>query len=274
MNEEDIYVYTQDGLRLSGKIFSPEKPKAAIVIVHGFGEHIERYKAFAENFAAQDIACIGVDLRGHGRSQGTKGHAPSIDHLLSDIEELLKAARSDYTSIPLFLFGHSMGGGLVLNYAITKNTNELAGVIASAPWVRLAFEPPAWKIKLGKFASKWFPRLRQHNELDPKDLSKDQKVVEEYENDPLINHKISARLYTIMTRAGEETLSTAADMKISPLIFHGDTDRITSHKASQKVAKLSNGVFQRVEGGYHEPHQDKERQQVYVGISDYIADRL
>jgi alpha-beta hydrolase superfamily lysophospholipase len=274
MTQEEIYVYTQDGLRLFGKIFSTDEPKAVLVVVHGFGEHIDRYQDFASFFASTGIVTIGVDLRGHGRSEGLKGHAPSRDKLLGDIEELLKSARSDYTDIPIFLFGHSMGGGLVLNYAISRNTNEISGVIASAPWVKLAFDPPAWKVRLGTFASSWLPRLRQHNELDPGDLSKDAQVVEAYKNDKRVNHQISARLYTVMTATGEDTLAKANQMKIQPLIYHGDTDRITAHDASKEVAGLSKGTFHTIEGGYHEPHQDIEKEKVYELIEKYIDDRL
>lgn len=274
MAKEEIIISSKDGLTLYGEAWHLEKPKAVICIVHGFGEHIGRFADLMDYLNNAGYVCVGIDLRGHGKSEGLKGHAASLELLLSDIEELLKAARADYTEIPMFLLGHSMGGNLVLNYAIREEANELSGVIASAPWLRLAFEPPAWKVKIGKIASRIIPRFRQDSELNPEHLSKERKAVEAYENDPLVNLKISARLFEIMTKASDYALENAHKIKVDALLYHGLADKIIAYSGTKEFAEKAKMPFHGLENVYHEPHNDTEQEEVKKLIDSWIRKRL
>lgn len=125
--------------------FRPEEVKGVIVLVHGFGEHSGRYMdGVIPMLLKESMAVVVYDNFGHGKSGGKRGHCPSYEALLALLGEILEKANSFFPNVPMFLYGHSMGGNLVLNYALRNKTN-LNGVIATSPYLRLAFQPPNGK---------------------------------------------------------------------------------------------------------------------------------
>jgi len=157
---------TFDGLQLFGQSWQPEnQPKAVICLVHGLGEHSGRYVHVANRLTKAGYAIFTFDLRGHGKSEGLLGHTPSYEALMQDISSMLEAANKQFPQIPSFLCGHSLGGNLVLNYVLRRQPH-LKGVVATAPWLRLAFEPPVSKIALGKMTNYIWPSFSQKSGLD------------------------------------------------------------------------------------------------------------
>lgn len=277
MEEIDNFTLTaKDGTSLYGREWLAEHPKAAICLVHGLGEHIGRYEHVADFLNTNQISLFATDLRGHGQSEGKRGHAPSHDIFLDDVEELLMYARAEYNDIPLFLFGHSLGGNIVTNYTLKKNTNELAGVIISSPWLSLAFEPPAFQIKLARIISGILPSLTQPNGLDVKHLTNDAAVNQAYQDDPLIHDKISTKLFTEAYREGLWTLENTHKNKIPLLIYHGTEDRITSPEASKQFAEKigEQATYHQWKGIKHEPHNDIDQEEVLKMISNWVSERI
>src|SRR5687768_12588636 len=101
---------SRDGLELAARGWTAEKPKAIVCLVHGHGEHIGRYRHVGEALAKAGYMLLAFDLRGHGLSGGQRGHAPSYESLLDDIADFLSDAKRRYPDVPVFLYGHSMGG--------------------------------------------------------------------------------------------------------------------------------------------------------------------
>jgi len=175
---------TFDGLQLFARSWQPEaKPRAVICLIHGMGEHSGRYTHVADQLTQTGYTLLSFDLRGHGQSQGPRGHTPSYEALLNDINSLLNEADKNFPELPRFLYGHSLGGNLVLNYVLHRQP-KLKGVIVTDPWLRLAFEPPRFKIILAQITNYIWPSFSQKNGLDTKTLSRDPEVVHAYENDP------------------------------------------------------------------------------------------
>ncbi len=252
---------TRDGLQLYGQGWEPEgETRAAICLVHGHGEHIGRYDHLAAALTAEGFAVLGFDLRGHGRSQGPRGHTPSYEHLMDDITDMLAKTAARFPSAPLFLYGHSMGGNLVLNYGLRRRPS-LAGVVATGPWLRLAFEPPAIQVMLARWMDKIFPSFVQASGLETAALSRDEQVVQAYEADPLVHDRVSARLFAVMYQAGLWALEHAEEWQLPLLLMHGGADRLTSADASQEFARRGGQAitFKRWEGWYHEVHNEPER---------------
>lgn len=270
---ENFTLTAKDGKSLYGGEWLVENPKAAICLVHGLGEHIGRYEHVAEFLNANQISFFTTDLRGHGQSEGKRGHTPSHDMLLDDVEELLMYARAEYNDLPLFLYGHSLGGNIVTNYVLKKNTNELAGAIISSPWLQLAFEPPSFQIKLAKFFSGIFPALTQPNGLDVAHLTNDEVVNQAYANDPLNHNKISTRLFTEAYHEGLWTLENTRKNKIPLLIYHGSEDQITSPEASKLFAERigEQASYHQWKGIKHEPHNDVKKEEVLEMILAWVS---
>lgn len=271
MTNETEFFLSQDGLKLHYRYWLPKDAENVICIVHGLGEHSGRYVHVGDYLYKKKSAVFALDIRGHGKSGGKKGHTKSYAHLLNDIEELLKTARAEYTDLPLFLMGHSMGGNLVANYLIKMNTNDIAGFILSSPWLKLAFAPPGWKLRLGKVAAKVLPGLRQPNGLIASFLSKDEDVVKAYQEDPNVHSKISAGLFEYITRAGSYALDHADEISTMGLVYHGNADKIIDHKSSELfAARCKHASWHELENVYHEPHNDLENANVLQMIADWI----
>ncbi|WP_258101198.1 alpha/beta hydrolase [Marinoscillum pacificum] len=271
--DETQYFLSQDGLRIYYRHWEVESPHKICCIVHGHGEHSNRYEHIAKALNSAGITVFVMDLRGHGLSYGKKGHAKSYDLLMSDIEELLKTARAEYTDLPMYLMGHSMGGNLVANYVIRMNTNELSGFILSSPWFKLAFDPPAWKIKLGKFFSKVYPAITQPSGLDVNSISRDPEEVQAYINDPMVHDQVSAGLHAMITEAGDYALNNTEKVKLKGLIYHGTGDQIIDWKATEQFAEqIAGSSFTALEGVYHEPHNDLTKDQVIEMVKQFILE--
>ena len=269
--KESTHIRSHDGLQLNYEIKTVESPIALVCIFHGHGEHLGRYDHVVDYLNSMGVSCIAVDWRGHGRSEGKKGHLPSLNHVLNDIEEVLKLARLTHLDAPLFLFGHSFGGCMVLNYVLRRPTMELAGFVAASPWLALAFQPPSWKVKLGRVMSKLLPKFSQPTDLDPNHLSRNEETVEAYRKDALVHDRMSARFYTEVNAAGNFVLNTTETFSLKGLVYHGSGDQIISFDATAGFAQHHSELdFHEFDGFYHEPHNDEGKESVLKLLGDWI----
>jgi alpha-beta hydrolase superfamily lysophospholipase len=252
-----------------------KKPKAVVVLVHGHGEHVGRYTHVADAFTKVGYALVGFDLRGHGKSGGARGHAPSYEALMDDIADFLEQVIKRYPKLPIFIYGHSLGGNLVLNFILRRRPTVL-GAIVTAPWLKLAFDPPAVQVSLARVISKIAPGFTQHSRLDTNALSQDTQIVEAYNNDPLVHDQISARLYVDMHDSGLWALEHATEIPIPLLLMHGTADRITSNQASREFAEQNREkvTWRTWEGCYHEIHNEPQKADVLKVMLDWMDARL
>ncbi len=266
----------RDGIAFYVHGWEPESPpKAVIALVHGHGEHIGRYAHVGKALTDSGYALVGYDSRGHGKSTGPRGHIPSYDALMNDISAFLSMLGEKYPGSPLFLYGHSMGGNQVINYALRRRPG-IKGVIATGPWLKLSFEPPPIKVALGRLMNRIFPSFTQANGLDTKGLSHDAEVVRLYDNDPLGHDKVSARLFVGMYESGLWALDHASEISLPLLLMHGGADPITSAEASRQFAeKAGKHVTLRIwDGLYHEVHNEPEQAEAFKVMIEWLDKHL
>jgi len=272
MKHDEFKFKTFDGLQLFAQSWQPEtKSRAVICLVHGMGEHSGCYGYVADSLTQAGYTLISFDLRGHGKSEGPRGHIPSYEALMKDISSLLEVANKQFPELSLFLYGHSLGGNLVLNYVIRRQP-KLKGVIVTGPWLRLAFEPPRFEIILAQITNYIWPSFSQKSGLDTKALSRNLKVVHTYENDPLVHDRISARMFIGFYQAGHWALEHASEFSIPLLLMHGGADKITSVKASNEFAEkiTENCTLKIWDGLYHEIHDEPEKEEVFKFLIDWL----
>ena len=264
MSETTHTLTAKDGLSLFSRIWATPDSKAVIALIHGFGEHSGRYAHVADFFNKNGYSVFALDNRGHGQSGGKRGHAPTYDSYMNDIEVFLNYVATQSAAKPVFLYGHSMGGNLVLNYVIRRQPT-LKGVIATGPWVLLAFEPKPILVTIGKLMRSIFPSFSQDSGLNQDHISKDTAVVEAYKNDPLVHGKITASASLSLLEAGEFLNNYAGEMPIYTLIMHGDEDLLTSQPASEAFAKRVSGpvTYKKWKGMYHEIHNEPQQLEVF-----------
>lgn len=262
-----------DGTVLFARAWNPTTtPKGVVGIVHGLGEHSGRYASVAKSFVEAGYSVVAYDQRGHGR---TGGSLPSFETLLGEVEQLVDQMHVQ-SGAPRYLFGQSLGGTLVLNYALRhklNNNRPLTGAIASSPLLTTTIPPPRWKTTIAKWIVKLWPGFELSNGLDPNQLSHDPVEVAKYKNDPLVHSRISAILGLSMLEAGQWALHHAGELKLPLLLMHGTADQITSADASREFAskageqcslKLWNGMF-------HELHFETERDTIAEYLLSWMA---
>ena len=260
-----------NGQVLKGMIRSPgENSRAVIVMVHGIGEHLQRYTYWADLFRKEGIAFTGVDLPGHGRSDGRRGNIKSYTLLHEMINIMIHSCRKTFPGIPVYLYGHSLGGGIVLDYILRANPG-IKGAIVTSPWLRLSFEPPKGKVILAKVMKHLVPGLVQPTGLNVNHISHDEQVIEDYKNDPLIHDKISVSLFNCAINAARYSLEHASELKIPTLLIHGSDDLINSPEGSREFAEKSDKVSIKIwQGGYHELHNESFKDEVFKYILNWI----
>lgn len=258
--------------RLFTRIWSPARFPAGIVcLVHGLSDHGGRFVHVAEALAAKGYAFIAPDLRGNGRSPGRRGHFNSLQEVMTDLKLILKDARNRFPGLPVFLYGQSMGGSLVINFVL-RFPEEVDGVISSSPWLRLAKPPSGFTVAAASVLKPFFPSALVPNGIKSADLCHDESVQHAYEIDPLIHWKISVRTFFIIQKYGEWAIQHAGMLKKPVLLMHGDADRITSYKASRDFASASNNHlnFKGWPGLFHELHNEPARDEVLAYVSDWL----
>jgi alpha-beta hydrolase superfamily lysophospholipase len=273
--EMDIQIKLSNKQVLSGIIKSPgENMRAGIILVHGIGEHIQRYSHWVDRFIEKGFGIVGVDLPGHGKSDGKRGKLNSYSLTDEMLDFLLAEFKKTFPGIPVFIYGHSLGGGIVLQYILQKNP-EIQGAVITSPWLRLSFEPARYKLVLAGIMKSLLPSLVQPSELVVSHLSHDQNVIDTYISDPLNHDKISAGLFYSANKAGEYSLLHSEDLKVPLLLMHGSDDPITSPQGSRDFASKTNMAELKIwDGGYHELHNETFKDDVFSYIVKWIEKKI
>ena len=221
---------------LFGKLYIPDGQMCTFVImVHGIGEHSGCYDEWAEKFVRQSVGFLAFDLRGHGHSPGKRGHA-SIQLILNDLRVVIRDIRQKFPNVPIVLFGHSMGGSIVLRYVVDDDI-AVQGVIVSSPWLKLLHPPSSILVWIAKWASHIVPWLCVRTGIKADQLSQGDNTTKSTKTDPLLHKKISIKLFSDLWSNGEMMLHKKLRTEIPLLLMHGDADTLVSFQAVKTFVK-------------------------------------
>jgi len=277
MKHQELGWKSRDGIDLFAQVWEPPvvSPRAVVCLVHGLGEHSSRYAHVAEAFGKEGFILLGFDQRGHGRSGGARGHVSSIDDFMNDIDLLLEQAKNRYPGLPVILYGHSLGGILVLHHGLTRKPN-VKGVIATSSGLHTALEKQPVKIFMAKLLGSLMPATALASGLDTKGLSRDESVRQAYLNDPLVHDKISLGFGKIMLGVTKWTLENAGNFSLPLLLLHGKNDEIAYPSSSTEFAAALKDRCTLVlwDGAYHELHNELEKLEVFKTITMWMNARL
>jgi acylglycerol lipase len=267
---------TNDSTRLFFQVWQPSiTPRAVICLVHGIGEHSSRYHDWAEKFVENNIAVLSYDQRGHGLSDGKRGVIPSYERLMDDIDFVLEETKKIFDGVQCFLYGHSMGGGEVLNHLITRKSNYL-GVISTSPWIVTQEAPPKIVIPFLRTLSNLIPFFSIKTAFNAKLLSHIEEVWIKYNEDELIHHMVSFRLFIDAYDAGYRVLQNPDKVNKPLLLLHGTDDRITNPNASKIFSEgvVNKCTYIQYDKAYHELHNEFCYQEVFSDIINWIETQL
>lgn len=276
MDHQIDHLQTSDGLTLYRQTWLPEgSPRAVIALVHGFGEHSGRYGNVVQALAPAGFIVAGFDLRGHGRSEGARGAIRSWTEFREDTGLFVHRLESEHRGMPLFLYGHSLGGLIALEYAL-HHPEGLHGIIASAPTLGQPGISPLLLL-LSRLLSAIWPTLTLPTKLDSTAISRDPGVVEAYQIDPLVHDLGTPRLGTEMTRAAEWVQAQAPALQIPLLMLQGEKDLLVSPADTRRFfehAGVRDKTYLAYSEGFHEPHNDIEHDKVMGDVLAWLEAHL
>ncbi len=264
------------GVRLFFRSRVEEDSRGRLLAVHGLGDHSGRYDRIASWAVAAGFDFYGLDLRGHGRSQGRRGHASSFDRLLSDLDRFRRRTGNRESELPTVLFGHSLGGLIVGRYVQEFGFPSLAGAVLVTPFVDLAMRPPDWKLRLSDLANRLMPSLTMDNEIRPQVLFRTAEERTAHERDPLVHHRISARLWGEMRRQARILVRRADQSRTPFLIQLAGDDQVVSTQASRDFAARLAGNTRVIEyeDAFHDLYRDPVAERAATDLAKWLDERL
>ena len=276
MIEGSDYFEGAGGIELLERRWLPDTdPNSVLVISHGFGEHSERYAGVAGIAAAAGTAVHAYDHRGHGLSEGRRGHIQSLSDYREDLHKIIGAVSAAYPNRPLFLWGHSMGSLIALDYAI-RRPEALRGIITSGVGLEPAGLATRAAVVTARLFSTIWPTFPMPVNLDSSLLSRDIQAVADYDNDERVHAKAPARWAVSMLDAIDWIKAHASELELPLLMQHGGADAINLPSGSENFiadVTIADKTLIIYPDSRHEPHNDFDRDKMVNDLVGWISQR-
>jgi alpha-beta hydrolase superfamily lysophospholipase len=273
-----MIVRSEDGTLIFCESFRVPRARGALLVVHGIGEHSGRYKEFVSHALALKLDVHLMDLRGHGRSQGVRGHFTSMEQLHQDLNAWISHLVDSKTLLhdrPCFLLGHSLGGLVALTFLAQYKKKplfpELTGLCLSAPALALRANPMrSLEKELARHLPHFLQALHVPTGLNPEHLSHDKEEVELYRNDPLVHGWITPAAYLAMEKSMRGLYRVVPRIDTPLLFLLSGKDRVVDTEAAEAfAAKLAVAHPGQVEVRifhtfFHEPFHEAKRERAFL----------
>lgn len=277
MIDADTFRIDHAGLSLQGYHWpsNADSARAAIVIVHGLGEHSGRYDHVGSYFIELGYEVFAFDHEGHGNSEGKRGAIRNWPMAVASINSALAAIRQRLPTphLPVVLYGHSLGGLYSLDYLTGRaEAMQLTAAVVTSPPLALSFTPSPWLVKAANTLKRIAPNVTKSNELDATALSQDAGVVSMYQVDPLVHDQVSILLGADMLTHGKRLTAAGYHGDVPLLLMHGTKDGVTHPGGTSTFAEASTGPvsLELWDGGYHELHNEPYKEQVLHYIAMWL----
>ncbi len=277
MNHRDGSFEGARGQSIYYRYWTPETaPRGVILLVHGAGEHGDRYQYFAGRCCNAGLAVAALDHVGHGKSDGDYGHMERFEDHLDNLDSFRQQVAQDFPGQPLVLVGHSMGGLISACYLL-EHQAHFAACALSGPAIKTDLEPGFIQTTLIRLLWKLAPRMGAL-QLDAAGVSRDPAVVEAYQQDPLVNHgKMSARFVSELFNAMGRVQAEAGKIDLPLLLLHGEADVMTAPSGSRylhEAVSSSDKTLKLYPELYHEIFNEPERDEVIDELLAWLDTRL
>ena len=280
LEKKYLDINTEEGLRVFHMEMSPKdkKPIASILLSHGLGEHGSRYIETAMNFADEGIITYMYDFRGFGHSCNGP-HFTEFKELLEDLVMHLKMVRND---LPLFLMGHSMGGGTSLQF-LRKNPNlKIAGLILHNPHIKLSPQ-----LKFTDFDLKMLlkaPRTMELLFFTGRNCSahlfvKSEKALDDFYNDPFFNVTSTCKMLKTLIILTNNLFTKVNDniLNYPCLNVLGGQDRLTPVSYCKNyfnIVKCKDITYKIYPKGFHDVIHDEEGDEICNDIVNWVKEKV
>lgn len=261
-----------DGVQLT-IVMHPKviEPKAVLCLVHGIGEHARRYEEVMDYMAGEGIQMIGLDLRGHGKSPGKRGVTSPRGLILADIDNLVLFARRTWPGLPVYIYGHSMGGNFGLSHRL-YGAEKATGYVITSPWLILHKKIPAVQVFMMRILTVLMPNMTIDNGLDSSQISTIQDEAVTYDKDQMNHPRIGVKAALECLDYSIDVIKHAPEAGMPVLLMHGSEDTICSPTGSRtfKAAAGDSCTYIEYKGMRHELHRDIVRTEARKAIRDWV----
>ncbi|HAC15966.1 MAG TPA: hypothetical protein DCE78_08495 [Bacteroidetes bacterium] len=244
-----------------------------LILFHGYAEYTDRYRSFIDMLSKEGFNVYAIDHHGHGRSDGTRAYINDFNTLISDASVWFKELKIAHPNYVWYVFGHSMGGGIALNFTL-DHQDEIEALVLSGPLIKLPDNVPKFLRLIGQGLSIVTPKLPAVA-VDFDLISRDPDVIRIYKEDPLIyTGNVRARTAIEMDKFSKRIQKRLSELKIPVWIGHGSLDRITDPDGSRKLYELAASPDKTLKiypGLFHEILNEPESQIVMHDISQWLA---
>lgn len=263
---------TRDGIRILTRHWAAtSSPRAAVLFVHGLGEHSGRYEHVGDQFAAAGIEGFAWDHRGFGASEGRRAWIDDWSRFHDDVEDRLAAVRASAPGLPVILYGHSMGGLVALGYAESDRPQPDLLVLSTPA---LDDEVAAWKHAAAPILARLAPRLMISNGLTATMLSRDPARHAQARSDPLMVGSSTTRFGALAFAEQVRVREAVARLRVPTLVIHGLDDHVVPARASEPLASLPGCTRRTYPGIRHELHNEPEGAQIEADVLAWVDGQL
>ena len=274
---DKISITAKDGVAISAIAcnFGEGARKGVVIVSHGFGEHAGMYLETAESLGQGGYASILFDQRGHGASLDNKkkrfGVIPNYECFLDDIASVADAAKRMMPGAPIALYGHSMGGNIVVNALLRNEAAGYSCAVLEAPWLGLFKRHNPLIVNFAKLAGRVSPGLATVNKLKPDALTSDPERAKQYITDPLYHGRISFRMFTGINGGCAYALANAARLPVPVFLAYAANDKVLSNEATLRFAAGAGDMVSVVEyDSRHAIHNDASREAFYRDVIAFL----
>jgi alpha-beta hydrolase superfamily lysophospholipase len=273
---EEGFLSAADGLRLYWQRYTPPSATATVAVLHGGGDHSGRYPALTSALVRGGFQVALVDFRGHGQSDGRRFHVDAFSDYLADLDTFVAKLRQDGLAGPLFVVGHSQGGLIAALWGLAHG-REVAGVVLSSPFFRLALKPPAAKVLAARLLGRAVPWLPVATGLRIADLTSDEEMRRWTERDPLYGRATTPRWFDEARRAQDEALRRAREFEAPLLVVAAGADAVADVEETRRwygEVRAADKGLEVYEGFRHEIFNEVERHRPIEVVVRWISRRV
>ena len=241
-------------------------------MIHGISEHSGRHLGTEAALLKAGYSVVRFDLRGAGQSGGRRQWIRSFDDYVDDVSSVYRWICRELEPLPLFLFGHSLGGAIAITF-LESYQRAFSGCVLSAPAYQLGGAINPLVVALGRQLVRFLPTIRVPANSDKAAISKDPQVVKAFLEDPLCCHSNTLSQGKAVLDQLPKLPKIVSQIYIPTLILHGSLDQIIRLEGSFDILQRlpsKNKTLQIIPGGYHEPHNDREKENYFSLLTFWL----
>jgi lysophospholipase len=277
VQHDEGFFSAQDNLRLFWESDVPDTVRAHVGLVHGYGDHCGRHRKVIEFLVQERYAMHAFDYRGHGQADGRRGHCDAFTEYVDDLSLFWARLGKAAGDKKRFLIAHSFGAVMAIHFIAKRRPADLAGLILTAPWLKLNFTPPPLKVAAAKVIGKVIPWLPFGNELKPEQFTRDVEAQKLVERDPLFGRITTPRWFNEAMRAQLDAIALAPSIDLPLLVISGTDDPVSNLDTTRKfveTTKSADKTLTEYSGMRHEPMNELGKEEVWREISSWISKHL